>query len=208
MEWKYVKDTDNNFMVNEDGVIKRLYFETIGKDGKIYKHYEKIITPHNSKSSPYLRVNLTSYKREYVHRIVAEAFLDLPENYKELQVNHIDGDKENNNYQNLEWVTCKENMEHASRTNLINRSSKKRKDQAPINARKGSTKIKEKAKQKRAIKYGEIAFFDKDGEIIKVFNNVDEASEDTGYSLDVIVPQVKLGKRKFHNKTYFRKVTN
>lgn len=208
MEWRYIQGTDNNFMVREDGLIKRLYFETIGKDGKVYKNPEKILIPHNSNKSPYLRVNLTSYKKEYIHRIVAENFLDLPENYKELQVNHIDGDKENNFYKNLEWCTGKENMEHASKNNLINKESIKRKNQAPINARVGSKKVKENAKRKRLEKYGEIAFFNKNDEIIKIFSSVDEASEETGYSLDLIVPQVKLGKRKFHNKTYFRKVTD
>ena len=51
-----------------------------------------------------------------VHRLVAKAFVENPRGLD--IVNHIDGDKSNNNYTNLEWVTCSENTRHAIRMGL------------------------------------------------------------------------------------------
>ena len=97
-------------------------FEEIFKDVKGHENYavsnkgrvlskrrEKILKP-SVNSSNYKKVVLDS-KNLYVHRLVAEAFCENPNQYNE--VNHIDGNKWNNNYNNLEWVTKSENSQHA-----------------------------------------------------------------------------------------------
>lgn len=65
----------------------------------------------------YQRVAAIHGKPQYVHRMVAETWIDNPNNYEE--VNHINGDKTDNRVENLEWVTHSENIRHAYRTGLL-----------------------------------------------------------------------------------------
>ena len=57
-------------------------------------------------------------KKHYVrvHRLIAKAYIPNPNNYT--MINHIDGNKLNNNMNNLEWVTNQENRNHAIKNNL------------------------------------------------------------------------------------------
>ena len=55
-------------------------------------------------------------KQVGIHRLVAEHFIPNPYHYT--QINHKDGNKENNNVSNLEWCTPKQNMQHALKNNL------------------------------------------------------------------------------------------
>lgn len=67
----------------------------------------------------YKRISLSingKHERWSVHRLVALLFVPNPE--QKLQVNHIDGNKENNHSYNLEWCTASENVQHSFKTGL------------------------------------------------------------------------------------------
>ena len=81
----------------------------------------RILKPAKTKSG-YLNVIFCVKQNKVhklVHRLVAEAFLDNKENLE--QVNHINGNKEDNFVDNLEWCTTKYNNQHAYNNNLLNR---------------------------------------------------------------------------------------
>lgn len=95
----------------------------ITKNGIIYKEKGNTGLYFKAKlglHSGYLHCELSYNKERYkkrVHRLVAEMFIDNPSNKP--YVNHIDGNKMNNNVNNLEWVTNSENVKHAYKNNLI-----------------------------------------------------------------------------------------
>ena len=88
-------------------------------NGKIYQG--KILKPVMTKSG-YVNVPLVTGNDETrvtkrVHRLVADAFCKNPDDKDE--INHKDGNKENNRAENLEWVTRSENEQHAYANNLV-----------------------------------------------------------------------------------------
>lgn len=94
----------------------------ITDEGKVYsdKYNERRELSPRKNQRGYLYVNLCKngkYKSVMVHKLVAKHFL---ENYTEtLQVNHIDGNKLNNDVSNLEMVTQSENIRHAIKHKLL-----------------------------------------------------------------------------------------
>lgn len=81
----------------------------------------KYIKPHKI-GNGYIQIDING-KPMYLHRLIATLFIPNPENKP--QVNHIDGNPQNNDVSNLEWCTQSENNIHANRTGL--RKKKRRK---------------------------------------------------------------------------------
>lgn len=102
----------SRYSINECGVVKN-----------IKRNY--ILQPRNSGYGAYLTVSIINdlgvRKTKFVHRLVAENFLD--EEDGKFIVNHKDGNKYNNHVDNLEWCTVSENVQHAYDIGLHNKAS-------------------------------------------------------------------------------------
>ena len=105
--WKAIEGTNGMIEVNEHGEVRSLLRGT----PRILK------TQADNKGYQRVRVTICQVKMSFkVHREVAKAFIPNPNNLP--QVNHIDGDKSNNCVSNLEWVTNRENANHAIKSGL------------------------------------------------------------------------------------------
>lgn len=94
-------------------------FYKVTENGEVYSIRSDKFLKLNYKKNGYVYVELNVNgvsKTHRVHRLVGRAYIPNPN--KKPYINHIDGDKSNNNINNLEWVTAKENVEHAIRNGL------------------------------------------------------------------------------------------
>ena len=105
MEWRDIPNYEGLYEVSNTGIIR------VKKTGQIRKY--------DTEKNGYYRVTLcknSKHKRESVHRIVASTFVPNPDGKRE--VNHIDGNKQNNESSNIEWVTSSENKQHSKQMGL------------------------------------------------------------------------------------------
>lgn len=98
-EFKEIKGFEGKYQISNQGIVRN--------------QYGHILTPYKTKHG-YMKLDLwqdSKRKKFYIHRLVAEAFIPNPDNLP--QVNHMDGNKENNVVENLEWCTAEGNVKHS-----------------------------------------------------------------------------------------------
>lgn len=126
--WRDIPGYEGYYQVSNLGRVKSLE-RMVKHGGYEYRRKERIRSPFETAGYLCVALNKDTIEKTYqIHQLVAIAFIPNPEN-KPI-VNHIDGNKTNNCVDNLEWVTYKENAQHAIRIGLLDP------EQCRINGRK------------------------------------------------------------------------
>lgn len=142
--WKDINGYEGLYQISNLGKVKSIISNKILK-GNENAEYIYVTLCKNGKQ-----------KIKKIHRLVAEAFIDNPNNY--LYINHKDENKKNNIVNNLEWCTKAYNNNYGTR-----------------NERMSKNKSKYKIIQK-----------DKEGKIIKKWQNIWDLEHNTSYNKWVI----------------------
>jgi len=110
--WRDIED-EPNFQISSTG---RIHSKTRMVNSK-YRSFKQVngqFIKASKRPNGYMALNLNGRNR-YVHRLVAEAFLDRPSDFSDgfYQPDHIDFDRTNNNVTNLQWLVCADNIQRS-----------------------------------------------------------------------------------------------
>ncbi len=107
IQWKDVKGYEGLYKISENGDVMSSNYKQSNKPG--------LLTPSVT-GIGYVFYRLAKNRKRkcfYAHRLVAEHFISKHSQPETLEVNHLDGDKTNNQISNLEWCTHSENVKHS-----------------------------------------------------------------------------------------------
>ncbi|UHR03237.1 HNH endonuclease [Peptoniphilus sp. GNH] len=130
-KWENMEVPDDEFKINHIKGYEGCPFYTVSKNGDVfsYKGKAKISLKKNKNTQGYYGASFSKIDGEKqtfrFHKMVALAFIPNPKNYP--QINHIDFNKRNNIYTNLEWCTNEYNAKHAKYHRKVQRLSKQKK---------------------------------------------------------------------------------
>lgn len=154
--WKDIPNFEGLYQASTNGKIRSLYKDKILKQEISKNGYCKIMLCKDKKR-----------KLFSVHRLIAKTFLNDYDN--NLQVNHKDGNKQNNHIENLEMVTAKENIRHSFKNKL---QVPKKGKQHPLYKKYG----KENKTSKKVNQY------DLKGNFIRTWNSIMDVQRSLGIS--------------------------
>ena len=140
---------------------------SVDEYGNVYDNLKNKYLKHQDNGFGYKYVMMVidgEYKQQKVHRLVANAF--IPNKDNKPFVNHIDCNRSNNYYKNLEWCTQKENINYAQRVNSSFNDRNKKVEQ-----------------------------YDKENNLISTYESISQASRKTGITVSSISYSAN-GKRK------------
>lgn len=167
MEWKSVDRYNGLYLISDTGKVFSVQTNRIMKTHHIKNGYEKVEMTINGKA-----------RKEFIHRLVAEAFIPNPDNLP--CVNHKDEDPRHNDVSNLEWCTYEYNTNYG--TNIERRVEH-------TAYKRGGDNVG----AKRVYQY------DMQGNLVNEYPSVADASIATGYNKKSIAKACSGGLKKYQN---------
>lgn len=107
-------------------IVPSIGFLAVSRDGRVLNmRTGKLLSTRPNKAIGYVLIKTSVEGRRfyfYLHRLLGEVFLKVPDNMNiaDLEINHKDSDRANNDLDNLEWVTGSENINHAQEFGMKN----------------------------------------------------------------------------------------
>ena len=112
-EYRFVEGTEGNMIISANGDVLKRYPKSYRYGGR--KEYYEYVHPKQNVAG-YLQVRIpVRNTTDLVHRLVAEAFLEKPEGYGKVEIDHRNHNRLDNRIENLRWVTHKENMSNSDK---------------------------------------------------------------------------------------------